>query len=434
MNYKSSVFPNNNTTLAYYDQFGQFIKLCYIDGEDFKNLRPLALDSYKSIWEYSIFMHELTHWIDHQCSLWGQQNLVYLFNAINARATHKVDEFWRIKYYYDIRKTESQHSYYTHIIQPNKRLDKIPWKIRYATSSRFDLNGRTNEDKPIFYAFIETENNDQIARIPITVSALLEARAICNEFYFRYDSLINFENEQEKNAAFDELDRELFDTVYSPDLLLYSIIAHLTGFIASSRNLEYIYTLSSVTSNVSLNFPDSLLSQIKCLSRNNSSIKGDYEKLLRNKDLGFIYYNLIENYSLFDDKQEIELENILKASNLPNSEEFKKLVIKEMNGNLNKLIPGPFYDIAKATIEKGIEVFNKSHLDLPITHQLKFIDKNFTPNIFFRDSKLEYDKTKVTTDTIQHLIDKKDKTFQDYYVLYDYTEEYLIDFYQACGI
>jgi len=78
--------------------------------------------------------------------------------------------------------------------------------------------------------------------------------------------------------------------------------------------------------------------------------------------------------------KEITVDTILKCSNLPKEDEFKRLVIDEMDKTQKSLLKGPFEKDYRRTISKGIEIFNKSKLDDMVLKKTVHTDSVFCQN------------------------------------------------------
>ena len=106
----SGIFANLEV-LGSYDDFSQMVSLDYLDEESFsqllesfqsskgdRNAQKAALQAnYEPMARfYSTCVHEFTHWLDHTSTLWGQRQLVLIYNAISAWTNQNEREFYRI--------------------------------------------------------------------------------------------------------------------------------------------------------------------------------------------------------------------------------------------------------------------------------------------------------------------------------------------------
>jgi hypothetical protein len=118
------VFPNVGR-LGYYSPRSQVCTVRVADQPTYEAMRE-ADEPLLTSWQFfSVCFHELTHWLDHVSTLWGQRNLVNVHNAFNAWLTQDEYEFWRVvQLEAEIRRGTLQ-SYYTVVDQPSA---PPPWQ------------------------------------------------------------------------------------------------------------------------------------------------------------------------------------------------------------------------------------------------------------------------------------------------------------------
>ena len=81
------LFPNLSVE-GYYDFFSQAVFANALKLDDFHSLKPLEdIRAHEKV--KGIIIHEVTHWLDHTSTLWGQTNLIDLYNAITSRLSEK---------------------------------------------------------------------------------------------------------------------------------------------------------------------------------------------------------------------------------------------------------------------------------------------------------------------------------------------------------
>ena len=424
-----NIFPALETK-AYYDPFRQIINLSSVNQHDFASIQKDENISDIKIEILALYVHELTHWIDHIATLWGQQNLVLLFNALNARLSNNVEEFWRIKHYHDKCSVENSKSYYQTI---NNDLDKYEfkrWKHEISTISRFNHEGKGDLSKPILMVKFAYFNETPIARIPLTITSILESRATYNELKIQNYLLDEFEDVIEKEFRKRNAENDRLKILYNPDLILYNSIAHLTAIISNKIQLEEIFEIVYTISSIVLNFPQQEYSNLKKLNRN-GEINKRYKKLIINQDLGFLYYNLLWNIGEKRLAKSISLEEVLRHSNLSSKSEFDMLVIEEMKNNINDLIDGPFYNHAKKLLKKGIEIFRVNGISSKIEDLLSTSNYKIKPKIIFGDTYFD-DENFDLAKTVNKLIQNQDLTIEDEYHLLDKIEREFEKFINAC--
>jgi hypothetical protein len=433
MKKNKNIFPNRDEPEAYYDLFTQYIKLCKVTNQEFIKLEKDKIVNEQNNCLWSTYTHELTHWFDHTVTLWGQKNLQLLYNALNARALNNDKEFWRIKYFDDYCKTESLQEYYTSIDKPDFSLKKDRWYLDKYFGIRFGLTGKANDQSPMFFVKFRDSNDEQIARIPITVASLLECRAIHNEFTLRLDNIVSYYEETKKDIGKMKLNRDFYNIIYDPQSLIYSVVGYITMFKCAMSDLNKIYNLSSIIANISLNFPESLIKSIKRIEREGLEIEKYYDKLIDKCDRGFIFYTLLENCKDLNFNKDVNIDEILKCSNLPEEKIFKEFVVEEMQLSKKSLLDGPFKKDFERTVSKGIEIFSKSNLDDIVLKYIQFTDEVFCPKIMYKDTDPELFSIS-SSDTIETLALKENKSFEENYILYKEMESRFDLFVNSCGL
>src|SRR4051812_8450225 len=145
------LFPNIDTTIAYYSPTSFCVTLNTISEKEFKDFGSGA-SSKKKAENLSILYHELRHHIDHISTLWGQKNIFKLFDAVNGRLSSDEKKFYKI---IDLKKTERQLHY---AIYYTEEYERIPWKLGQAnwqwilsTGFKFTDGGLLNENDPILF-------------------------------------------------------------------------------------------------------------------------------------------------------------------------------------------------------------------------------------------------------------------------------------------
>lgn len=386
MNENYNIFPNAKT-LGLYDPFSQLITLKTVTQDEFKKFKIEAGVTPETIKNYSLYAHEITHWLDHVSTLWGQKNLVLLYNALNAKATNNFDEFWRIKLYFDLCKSERHFDYYTEIYKNELIRENDLWGHSISVGSSFDKEGKIDHDKRIFFAEFFQRDRTKLARIPVTIASILEGRAIHNEFKVRFDIVNGIEDAFQRKFAENDLNDELFGIAFNPKLILYNAIFHLTAsklsILDSRKLLELIHDLS----NVALNMPEVEYKKLKSIKRDEPKLSDVYEKLIQQRDYGFLYYTLAEN--VIKPNQKTSIEDILRSSNLSEQATFNTKVKEEMNKNLKKLIPGPFFEMGKETILKGMQIFDIKGIGNNLESTLPQLGNITTPKMLYKDDDVK---------------------------------------------
>ena len=421
------IFPNKNGPLGSYNPFTHVITLNCIDQESFESRDINSPSSEDDIRINGYYAHELTHWLDHHTTIWGQLNLIYQYNAMNARLNGRIKDLWRIKHYYDSCKRDCFEDYFATIIDPEYDFSKGKWAPQTSSTPTFDIDGNINPNRPINIITYTSEDNREIAHIPIYTESILEVRALHHEFSFRAAEIKEKYTEPQKSAAFANLNIEIDNLLYDVAMLKYNSIAHFTTMRTNQIKLDNIFESSSLIGNLSLNFPKKLTDRILLFPTENDMQRQHFQQMLLNREAGFIYYNLIMNSKDLDYNSTIDVNAILHKSELPDILEYTKLVISEMKNNLNHLIQGPFYDTAKKRLEKGIEMVEKHGISSLNYLYFQESDESLRPIVRYRDTKATIKE--IPEDT---WMEKEELNYEEHMSIYLFMLTKIYDFIGAC--
>jgi hypothetical protein len=428
----SSIFPST-TIAAYYDQVHQLINISKYNYEDFKTVK-LSNITKETAEKISLFEHELMHFIDHFSTLWGQQNITLLFNAINAYANQEIDDFWRIKYLDNKFRKDSFFHYFSekhnHIVgnEDNK------WHYSISSGVRFTNEGRPNNEKPILFVRFSSKDNKPISRVPMSVASILETNAIKAEFSIKANCILLDEDPVSKIIRQKNLKKEIIGLLYHPDLTLYSVIAHLTANLNDDDNIFSTLETTSAIGTFVLNFPNELYSKLKIPIVNDKIWEERYVHFISDKDIGATYYFLLKNLIDQNGKKSFSEELILSSSNLPKADEVFEIVLSKMLENKQNLIEGPFKNMAIKMLDKGIEMFKKRGLFGTNSDFRKYIVENkLFPTVIFGDTILKTEN--LNADEILEKVKKGEEiSVHEKYFIMDYYDSKFMEFNEVCGV
>ncbi len=159
-------FPNINTA-GHYDFLSQTVCANSLVKTDISNLIGNP-DIQITRRFYGIIIHEITHWLDHTSTLWGQKFLIDIFNAFNVRNNENIDEFWRIqKLFSDLSRIYFADYYTVNGSAANTTWNKKPWRYELGSALQFDKDGKLSEQYPFLFTKFFTSDDELIKRVPL---------------------------------------------------------------------------------------------------------------------------------------------------------------------------------------------------------------------------------------------------------------------------
>lgn len=427
-----SLFPST-ALAAYYDPFHQIICINSYEEKDFKGVN-FSDYSYENVDKISLFEHEFTHWLDHVSTLWGQENLIRFFNALNSKVTNNVNEFWRIKDYIDSNSSDKFNRYYTEKYNHIHGTKETPWRQGLSMGMRFGSNGNLNEERSILLMRFSAFDKTPVIRVPITVSSILETNAINAE----YMAKIAVASKLEKDEFLVELamlETELITLLYNPDFALYSVNAHLTSLHSKSADIVETYRISSELGTLILNLPRSRMKELPTKHITDPELINRYNNLKTEGNRGGVFNLLLANYTN-DQKGDFnyDIDEILKSSDLPNKEDLQAEVLEEMKSSTSELIEGPFKSMAIDYLELGANLFReRGILGNEVSFREYLIENKISPTLIFGDTILNLDEVK-DTNSLEKLEANEHLTVEEKYSLLDFFENKFNEFEAICGI
>lgn len=426
-------FPNVEEVAAY-NQLFQMIRLDDITQEEFDDIEDKGVNETNFLSAGTI-RHELMHFWDHIGTLWGQKNLVLLFNALNAYANGNIDEYWRIKSLHLQCKADELSTYYTQVFNPFEATYKQPWATQISSGVRFDASGNTNYNLPLLFIRFNKQDGTELARTPICVAALLETNAIYEEYKLKTGAVEQIGNPTIKANEKELLAEEIEAVFYSTDFALYSVGAHLVAQKNNLTDVLDIYNLSSSISTLSLNLTDELIQSIKIKAIFDETWDARFRALSENADRGFAYYRLNENLVDFYGPNQYTLENVLEGSGLPDRNKVEMMVMEEMNFNIRNITKGPFNGIGQLLLNYGIRLYSKRGLDgkKPGFDDWVKVEQPW-PYFFFNDTYFDPDTIDLESALDNMLENMGNISIGEHFKVLAHFHDKMNEFSETCGV
>ncbi|MEZ6165360.1 MAG: hypothetical protein R3B67_13105 [Phycisphaerales bacterium] len=315
------IFPAT-TTLGFYDSFAQYIELSAVSSVELRE--AIDGDALAAIKCLPLLAHELQHWADHLSTLWGRQRLIRSLEAMDSRRSNDPEVFWKITDYLRLLESDYFSTYYQTIGKSTPQIGPSrPWAWQLTAGMRFDVDGRLAANRPIFFTQFAWPDGSHACRVPFSVSALLEARAMAAELSAHFVAASNLpeaESKVEQRIA----SEKLISRLYNPELAVYSVGAHLVGNLVGLKDAMQAFQLASQIAHVSLDLPKSLFSYLK--------IPNDFEPwktrvpgAIESMDRGFVFLLLLFHAKQIGDLEVDEwLSEVLLQSGLPTIAEIRE--------------------------------------------------------------------------------------------------------------
>ncbi len=380
MNEMKRSFPNIST-LGEYNCINQLMYLSEIDRDNFTKIVN-DTSTYSNVNNLSVILHEVNHYMDHIGTLFfGAKMIRDLSNASNAlyNGNQREDSMWKVMKFYRTINDVSISDYYRNINQPLQHTDNRRWSFSLTYGKRFDANGYINHNNPIIFSKFEFDGIP-IARIPFSVSSMLEANSISSELECKLRYLWSVEDNVTRLIDDKGIVKEYRNIIYNTDLLEYSHIVHtVSTYLVKNGNLFVTYKIVQLLATLSMNLPTDYFDVVRIPTLVGDMMStNDINAFLSNRDATFIYIclcnNLIENDVIFDvDNFDIEdvMRLILKVAGLPSLDELTEKAKNEFETIINSFDVGPITKNFTNVVKSGKDIFNSRGL---------FSQNNIFPN------------------------------------------------------
>lgn len=358
-----------NDLVGYYDIYSQAIHLPAFTKDSFD--KAVANVNYESSRFFSTYLHELSHWLDHNSSIWGLKLLTKVYNALNAYLDNDESKFHHIVTLNRTIYSSQLTNYFT--VKESGAYTKWngePWIYKPSCGLKFDSNGYPNEAEPIvFTRFFSNPSRKPIIRVPLTTLSLTEAVSSYSESMINY-SLLDSLTEDERLVEISLLKQRTLELLYNPEFAIYTTAAHTLSNIIGISDYYIGFEYTSKLSLLVLNFPSKLFESIKIPDNEIFKLWGRrVSSLLHVKDLGHLFFLLAYHAPKFDPHISVDdwLKITVKNAGLPDIDTIKQMGEEEVKNIESELIMGPLTQRAEYLIHIGREIYNKRTFLSPVT-------------------------------------------------------------------
>jgi len=328
-----------------------------------------------------VFVHETTHWLDHIGTLWGQKNLISIYNAYNAWLKQDEDEFWRI---INLFTEVSQNCFADYYLFDGpaieKGWEKRPWRYQFSCGLQFGINGKVRADRPFMTTRFNSFDGAFIKRVPMSTVSLLETIATAAEMRLEISLLFPLLREEmgEENILVEsKIFEEYFvKRIYDPNLTAYSVSTHCLANFSNMHDISLAYLLSSALASLCLNLPSKVFSKLEIPSdfielQDPSVQEVMYDRMVKmreNQDRSFAFFTLSQKAIKVDSPEDGSFEehkwlnDLVTIAGLPTLEELKSMAVQEMEELNQEIIDGPLSSRLEKILEAGRFNFSKRNI------------------------------------------------------------------------
>lgn len=369
------IFPNLEV-FGSYDDFSQLVIIDYLDEKEFFKLlqvfqpyntpsqtgqRIFLQKDYQSITRFfSTCVHEFTHWLDHTSTLWGQKQLILIYNAINAWTNKKEDEFWRIMIANSERHRARLATYYTEEYRVDQQESAvIPWQYQYGAGLEFGIDGRSRTDRPFVYTIFSKHTGQKVCRVPFSMFSLTESNATYAEFKVKFQNL-ELLNDDSRLVERCHLNQEILQNLYNSKLTIYSVATHCLANFIGITEIFKAYEFSSALATLCLNIPKSLFPYL--VEVEDFSVFGEQVQALKDlADPGFAFFVIAKCAPKYYDSLSVKnwLEEALRNAGLPNLATILSMAYTQMKELENEVLDGRYSTRLRSLLSIGRRNFTR---------------------------------------------------------------------------
>ncbi|MFC0808337.1 hypothetical protein ACFHWW_23160 [Ensifer sp. P24N7] len=267
--------------------------------------------------DIQVLCHEMTHWFDFFGTRWGRNYAIAICKALRAMERRREDGFPDIVSLFDLDRRVLLPAYYQHT-RPPRSLHGLtrPWSIEFSAGMEIDPKGQLDSRLPLlFVKFGEHDTKETFARQPISVGALLEARATSSELNEAIRAIHSEPDENVRRVELVGLEREFASLVYDHRLIEYNAAAHIVAFHARTTEVALTYRLAAALALVALNMSEQDFNLLRP-PKEFAILKDGNRVFRRNQDRGYAFACLVWNAGQYDGDEAAYVARSLVQSNL----------------------------------------------------------------------------------------------------------------------
>lgn len=395
------IFPNIST-LGSYNYLTQTVMIDSLDFDKIIHFKDSFNGEIKGSYSFYQFfqktvpliVHETTHWIDSVSTIWGMQFLYKLYKTYDIedyreflKGNADLQEFGKLLF--EIRR----HDYFK---LHSKVKNSFPWRYQFQylyPSDKFII--------PII-SFL-TKDMEKIARVPISLTSLLESSAMAQELAVALSFLDILEGSDLIVERKDFI-RKQVEALYTPELTEYSVAVHLVANSIHNDDILEAFRVCAVLIRLILNFPTKYFEKISLENIKNKyrfidsgNCDNYYRTLREGKDRALLFFIIsqllsdVEIKSFQQDHIENAIKEIFEMICIAINDDFIKAVDDEMSTYQEYLLGYnyfPIEEISKAgySNHQSIGIFGKTVYDFTSLITPTIILADNTEIDFFKNS------------------------------------------------
>jgi hypothetical protein len=311
-----ALLPSANV-MGLYNPFAQYIELFRESSRDV--LEALSGKSPQAAVRIApLIAHETRHCADHLGTLWGIRRLVASFEAIWARAQNDPVNFWRIATYRRLVSQDHFADYYSviHSSQPPSGLPQH-WGSQTTGGSRFGVDGKLDESRPIFFTQFQWPDGSPACRVPFSVAALLECNAMHQEWQMELSMLNRLSPADAAVEAGLATARNL-SFLYTPEVGKYTTAVHCVANRLGVADALQAFEMASAVATLCLNLPWAMYDRL-AIPKDFAVFGKRNQAAIHNRDPGFAFLLLVANGPRRDTAESLAdwISALCRASGLP---------------------------------------------------------------------------------------------------------------------